>query len=71
MANHKNIFIASFIGTILVSVCCFTPLLVIALGAIGLSIFIPYLDFVLIPALIVLVFITVFSYTKWRKTKTN
>jgi mercuric ion transport protein len=68
MSQYKNNFITSLAGTLLVAVCCFTPVLVIALGAAGLSAYVPYLDFILIPALAVLVIITVVSYIKWKKT---
>ena len=37
-------FFASVGGTILVAVFCFTPILVIALAAVGLAAFTPYLD---------------------------
>ncbi|MEP2028706.1 MAG: mercury resistance system transport protein MerF [Paracoccaceae bacterium] len=47
------------IGTIVVALCCFTPVLVVLLGAIGLSGLVGYLDVVLIPVLIIFVAITV------------
>jgi mercuric ion transport protein len=67
MKQNRNNFIASLIGTILVAVCCFTPLLVVILGAIGLSAFNPYLDFILLPALAILLIVTIVSFIKWRK----
>jgi mercuric ion transport protein len=67
MNKYKKTFIASLAGTIIVAVCCFTPLLVVILGAIGLSILVPYLDVILLPALFLLIIITVTSYIKWRK----
>jgi len=67
MQQYRNKFIASIIGTILVAVCCFTPLLVVTFGAIGLSAFIPYLDFILLPALAILLIVTIVSFIKWRK----
>lgn len=39
------------IGTVISAICCFTPLLVVALSALGMSIFIGYLDIVLFPAM--------------------
>jgi len=68
MKKHKKTFIASLIGTTLVAVCCFTPILVIAAGAIGLSVIVPYLDFILLPALGILLIITIISFIKWRRT---
>ena len=66
--KSKKGFIAAVIGTILVALCCFTPVLVIVLGAIGLSSLTPYLDYVLLPALVVMIIITVLAYRKWKRT---
>ena len=46
------------IGTVVAALCCFTPVLVILLGAVGLGGAVGYLDVVLIPALIIFVGIT-------------
>ncbi len=67
MNKYKKTFVASLVGTIIVAVCCFTPLLVVILGAIGLSIIVPYLDIILLPALGLLLIISIISYIKWRK----
>jgi mercuric ion transport protein len=66
--RSKKAFYAAIVGTILVAICCFTPILVITLGAIGLSAFTPYLDDVLLPALALLIVLTLISYIKWRKS---
>ncbi len=60
-------FYAALVGTAVVAVCCFTPVLVIILGGLGLSFFTPYLDYVLFPALILLVALTAVSYMKWKR----
>jgi len=67
MNKYKKKFVASLAGTIIVAVCCFTPVLVVILGAIGLSIIVPYLDIILFPALFLLLIITIISYIKWKK----
>jgi len=64
----KRGFVAAVIGTILVALCCFTPVLVIVLSAIGLSTLTPYLDYVLLPAFVVMVIITIVAYRKWKQT---
>lgn len=56
---------ASVAGTVAVAVCCFTPVLVLALSAIGLAAWTPYLDLVLLPALAVLIVITGISYRRY------
>ena len=68
MKQYRNKFIASVIGTMFVAICCFTPLLVVIFGAIGLGAFIPYLDFILLPALAILLIVTIVSFIRWRKS---
>jgi mercuric ion transport protein len=53
------------IGSALAAICCFTPALVILLGAVGLSAAVGYLDIVLLPALAFFLFIT--GYTLWKR----
>ncbi|HET8799879.1 MAG TPA: mercury resistance system transport protein MerF [Marinobacter sp.] len=65
MKNPKTLLQVSVIGTILVALCCFTPMLVILLGTVGLAALTGYLDYVLLPALIFFVGLTV--YAMWRK----
>lgn len=54
-------------GTILVALCCFTPILVIVFSFIGLSALTPYLDYVLLPALALMIVLTILSYRRWKK----
>lgn len=63
----KNALIASLTGTIVVAICCFTPILVIGLGALGLGAWIGYLDYILLPALGILVGLTLLSYWRYRR----
>ena len=65
--SKKGIYVA-VAGTILIALCCFTPILVITLGVVGLSAFTPYLDYVLLPALVLLIVLTIISYGRWRKS---
>lgn len=67
-ASRKG-FVAAILGTVLVALCCFTPLLVVTLGAIGLSVLMPYLDYLLLPALVVMLIVTVMAYRKWQRAK--
>ncbi len=64
--SKKRIY-AAIAGTLLIALCCFTPILVVTLGAVGLSAFTPYLDYVLLPSLLILIIIAVSSYIRWRK----
>lgn len=63
----RSIFGIGIIGTIIAALCCFTPVLVILLGAIGLSALTGYLDYVLFPALGF--FILLIFYAVWRRKK--
>ncbi len=65
MANDK-LFKVGLIGTVIAAICCFTPVLVILLGAVGLSAAIGWLDIVLLPALGLFVAITVFAFLRRR-----
>jgi mercuric ion transport protein len=40
------------IGAVIAAICCATPVLVILLGAVGLSALTGYLDYVLLPVLV-------------------
>lgn len=62
-------FVAAIMGTVLVALCCFTPLLVVTLGLVGLSVLTPYLDYILLPALGVMIIVTIISYRKWRPSR--
>ena len=62
--SNKALLTTGIIGTIVAALCCFTPVLVVLLGAIGLSAVVGYLDVVLLPALVIFVGITV--YALWR-----
>ena len=56
------------IGVIVSVLCCFTPVLVLIFGAVGLAAWAGYLDYVLMPAL--LLFVGLIIYAVNRKSKT-
>jgi len=49
--DNKRLLRTSIIGTVIAALCCFTPVLVLLFGAVGLSSLVSYLDYVLLPAL--------------------
>ncbi|WP_017328108.1 mercury resistance system transport protein MerF [Synechococcus sp. PCC 7336] len=65
--NPKTALQASISGTVFVALCCFTPILVVVFGAVGLSAWVGYLDFVLLPALGVMVGLSIVSYFRYRR----
>ena len=48
-------------GTIVTAICCFSQILVVLLGVIGLTAFTVYLDMILVPALVLFLLITVLA----------
>lgn len=58
-------------GTVLAALCCFTPILLILLGVLGWGALTGYLDFVLLPALLVFIGITVYALKKRGQTGTD
>ncbi|CAN0602132.1 unnamed protein product [Ectocarpus sp. 12 AP-2014] len=65
--SDNRLLATGIVGTVLAALCCFTPVLVILFGAVGLSAVVGYLDFVLLPALAIFIGITI--YAIWRKAK--
>ena len=57
----------SIIGTVIALVCCFTPVLVILFGLLGLSAYIGWLDMVLLPILVLFLILT--GYALWKCKK--
>lgn len=67
MKNPKALLRISVIGTILVALCCFTPILVILLGTVGLAALTGYLDYVLLPSLAVFIGLTVYAVRRKKR----
>lgn len=51
------------------ALCCATPVLVILLGAVGLSAWAGYLDYVLLPALVISVAVTGYALMMRRRQR--
>lgn len=64
-----KLFKIGIIGTVIAALCCFTPVLVILLGAVGLSALVGYLDIVLLPALVIFIGITIYAIWKRKNAK--
>lgn len=67
--TDKGILTTGIIGAVIAALCCFTPVLVILLGVVGLSAVVGYLDYVLLPALAFFVLLTI--YALWRRQTRN
>jgi mercuric ion transport protein len=54
-------------GSALAAVCCFTPALVLLLGALGLSAWLAWLDYLLLPVLVLFLGITGYALLRRRQ----
>ena len=62
---YDRLLKVSIVGTVIAALCCFTPVLVVLFGVVGLSVVVGYLDYVLLPALGIFALLT--AYALWRK----
>ena len=65
--NNNRLLKTGIIGSALVALCCFTPVLVVLLGVLGLSAAVGWLDLVLLPALAV--FLAITGYALWKRNR--
>ena len=65
--KERTILRTGIVGSAIAAVCCFTPLLVVLLGAVGLSAWLGWLDYVLFPALAFFLAMTAYGVYLWRK----
>jgi hypothetical protein len=64
---HNRLLSAGIIGAVVAALCCFTPVLVLLLGAAGLGALTGYLDYVLLPALAFFVGLTIYAVARKRQ----
>lgn len=67
MAHSNRLLSAGIIGAVVAALCCFTPVLVLLLGAAGLGALTGYLDYVLLPALAFFVGLTIYAVARKRQ----
>jgi mercuric ion transport protein len=67
--NNRKLLRTGIIGTVVAVICCFTPVLVILFGVVGLSAMVGWLDYALFPALAVFLGITVYALMRRRRTR--
>ncbi len=66
--NDKTLLRTGIVGSVIVALCCVTPILVVAVSAIGLAAIVGWLDFVLFPALAFFLGLTAYALTRRRKS---
>jgi mercuric ion transport protein len=67
MKNKTTLF--GSLGTGLAALCCFTPILVIGLSAVGVAGIIAYLDYVLFPLLAFFIGLTIYGLFYRKREK--
>lgn len=65
--NPDRLLKVGAVGTVIAALCCFTPVLLLLFGAVGLAALAGYLDYVLLPALAIFAGLTV--YALWRRRR--
>ena len=70
--TNKKLLTTGITGTVVAALCCFTPVLVILFGAIGLSAWRGWIDYVLFPALGIFVLLTIYAvYQRSRQSEAS
>jgi mercuric ion transport protein len=65
--NDDKLLKTGIIGSVIVALCCVTPVLILLFGVLGLSAAVGWLDFVLLPGLAVFLVIT--GYALWKRNR--
>ncbi len=67
--NDKTLLRTGIAGSVIVALCCVTPILVVAVSAIGLAAIVGWLDFVLFPALAFFLGLTAYALIRQRRAQ--
>ena len=65
--SDRRLLTTGIIGTVIAALCCFTPVLVVLFGLVGLSAVLGWLDYVLFPTLAFFIGLTI--YAVWRRQR--
>ena len=66
--KHNKLLNFGITGAVIAALCCFTPIISVVLGVVGLSAVVGYLDFMLLPVLVF--FVGLLLYAVWKRSKT-
>lgn len=67
--DDRKLLGVGLVGALVTALCCFTPVLVVLLTAVGLSAVVGWLDYVLLPALAI--FVALAAYALFRQRRVN
>jgi mercuric ion transport protein len=65
--TREKLLGVGIVGTVIAALCCFTPILVLLLGTVGLAWLAGYLDYVLLPALAFFIGLTIYALYQKRQ----
>ena len=69
--KNNRLFTIGLAGSIIAALCCFTPVLVVLFGAVGLSAAVGLIDYIVLPALAGFVFLTIYALLKRQQVNRN
>lgn len=58
-------------GSIIAAICCFTPVLVVGIGLVGLAALTPYLDYFLFPMLGFFLILAIYGWNLKRQSRSR
>ena len=67
--KDRTVLTTGIVGSVIAAICCFTPALVILLGAVGLAAWLTWLDYLLVPALALFLGITAYGLVLRQRRK--
>lgn len=67
MSNNR-LLTTGIVGTVIAALCCFTPILVVLFGVVGLSAVVGYLDYVLMPSLVFFIGLTLYAVYRRQRS---
>ena len=65
--SDRRLLTTGIIGTAIAALCCFTPVLAVLFGLVGLSAVLGWIDIVLLPALAFFIGLTI--YAVWQRQR--
>jgi mercuric ion transport protein len=69
--DNKKLLKVGILGSIVTAICCFTPILVILLAALGLSAILGWIDWVLFPLLALFLILTFTALIRMKQKGTS
>jgi mercuric ion transport protein len=67
--TDRTLLRGGIIGSVVAALCCGTPVLAVVLGALGLSAWIAWADYVILPGLVACIALT--GYALYRRSQRN